>query len=144
MIDYGRTDIDISCRVNGTSLNSIEIIQLKRSDTNIVSVLDGGLSYQDKQLETRSKANGSIKNVLMSYLQLKIMACDVNQTIDERTYQCTLIAIGNKTSSAPKFSDEVNLNITGNNLNVAHLFVIRFANSCVTCSIYLKHSLKSL
>lgn len=143
MIDYGRTDIDISCRVNGTSLNSIEMIQLRRSDTNIVSILDGSVSYQDKQLETRSKANGSIENVLMSCLHLKIMACDVNQTIDERTYQCTLIAIGNKTSSASKISDVVNLNITGNNL-VAHLFVIRFANPCVTCSIYLKHSLKSL
>lgn len=115
LIDYGRTDIDISCRVNGTSLNSIEMIQLRRSDTNIVSILDGSVSYQDKQLETRSKANGSIENVLMSCLHLKIMACDVNQTIDERTYQCTLIAIGNKTSSASKISDVVNLNITGSN-----------------------------
>lgn len=131
MIDYGRTDIDISCRVNDTSIESIKIIQLKRSDTNIVSISGVGVSWQDAKLKTRSKGGGDIKDVTSSYLNLKIMACDVNQTIDERSYHCALFAIGNED---PVDSNKVNLNITGIYL-IAHLCVIRFANSCTPCSV---------
>lgn len=115
LIDYGGTDIDISCRVNGTSIKSIEIIQLKRSDTNIVFISNESIFWQDEKLKTRSKAVGSIKNVLSSYLDLKIMACEVNQTVDEKSYHCALIANGNE--NPPQFiqddSNKVNLNITG-------------------------------
>lgn len=112
LIDYGRTDIDVSCRVNVTSTESIETIQLTRNDMNIVSIPNGHVLYQDKELETRSKADGSIKSGLSSYLHLMIMACDVNQTVDVRTYQCVLIASGNGNSLIQKVSDKVNLNIT--------------------------------
>lgn len=133
MIDYGRTDIDIICRVNRTSIESINIIQLKRSDTNIVSISGDNVSWQDANLETRSKANGSITDVISSFLHLKIMACDVNQTIDGRSYHCALNANRNR-ESFDQDSNEVNLNITGIYL-IAHLFVIRFANSCVACLV---------
>lgn len=133
MIDYGRTDIDIICRVNGTSIESIDIIQLKRSDTNIVSISGADVSWQDAKLETRSTADGSIRDVISSFLNLKIMACDVNQTIDERSYHCTLIAKRNG-DLLDEDSNKVNLNITGIYL-IAHLFVIRFANSCVACLV---------
>lgn len=113
LIDYGKTDIDISCRVNGTSIESIAIIQLKRSDTNIVSITDSGVFWQDKKLESRSKVNATIKIILSSYLQLKIMACDVNQTIDEGSYQCALVASGNENPLIQMVSNIVNLNITG-------------------------------
>ncbi|XP_052680026.1 uncharacterized protein LOC128160714 [Crassostrea angulata] len=70
LIDYGRTDIDISCRVDGTSIESIDIIQLKRSDTNIVSISDDGISWQDTELQTRSKIDASILNILSSHLDV--------------------------------------------------------------------------
>lgn len=113
LIDYGRTDIDISCKVNGTFLESIQVIQLKRNNTNIVSISNGSVSWQDTELETRSKKNASIKNILSSYLQIKIMACDVNQTMDQGSYQCALVATGNEIPLIPKDSNIVNLNITG-------------------------------
>lgn len=101
---------------------------------NIVSIPNGHVLYQDKELETRSKADGSTKSGLSSYLHLMIMACDVNQTVDVRTYQCVLIASGNGNSLIRKVSDKVNLNITGINL-ITYLFVIRLANSFATSSV---------
>lgn len=132
MIDYGRTDIDISCRVDGTSIESIDIIQLKRSDTNIVSISDDGISWQDTELQTRSKIDASILNILSSHLDVMVMACDVNQTKDEGSYQCVLLATGNE--NPLKVSNIVNLNITGIDF-VPNLSVIRFANTCVKCLV---------
>lgn len=57
------------------------------------------------------------------------MACNVSQTVDEGSYQCALIANGDEGLLTPN-SNKVNLNITGIYL-IAHLFVFRFANSCV-------------
>lgn len=132
LIDYGRTDIDISCKVNGTSLESIQVIQLKRNNTNIVSISNGSVSWQDTELETRSKKNASIQNILSSYLQIKIMACDVDQPKDEGSYQCALGATGNDIPFISSDSNIVNLKITGIDL-ILNLFVIRFANTCVKC-----------
>lgn len=113
LIDYGSSDIDISCIVNGTSLESIQVIQLKRNDTNIVLIDVGRVSWQDTKLEARSKLNASINSTLSSYLHIKIMACDVNQTIDEGSYQCALAATGNKIPSIQDVSNKLNLKITG-------------------------------
>lgn len=112
LINYGRADIDISCKVNGTSIESVDIIQLMSSDNNIVSVSGKNVSWQDKELENRGQANGSTTDVLSSYLHLKIMACDVNQTVDERSYHCALIADGNE-EHFTQDSNKENLNITG-------------------------------
>lgn len=113
LIDYGSSDIDISCIVNGTSLESIQVIQLKRNDTNIVLIDVDRVSWQDTKLEARSKLNASINSTLSSYLHIKIMACDVNQTIDEGSYQCALAATGNKIPSIQDVSNKLNLKITG-------------------------------
>lgn len=115
LIDYGKTDIYFRCIVNGTFLESINVIQLKRSNTNIVLISQDGVFWQDNQLQNRSKVDASIENVNSSYLHLKIMACDVNQTIDEEAYQCTLNALGNIKPIIQEDSDTVNLNITGYN-----------------------------
>lgn len=113
LIEYGSSDLDISCIVNGTSLKSVQVIQLKRNDTNIVLKAKRGVSWQDTKLQARSKLNASINSTLSSYLHLKIMACDVNQTIDEGSYQCTLVATGNKIPSIQENSNKLNLKITG-------------------------------
>lgn len=115
LIDYGKTDIDIRCIVNGTSIESIEAIQLKRSAANIVLISTDGIFWQDNQLRNRSKLDANITIVSSSYLQLKIPACDVNQQIDEETYQCTLSALGIKTPVIRNDSKAVNLTITGFN-----------------------------
>lgn len=112
VIKYGKTDVDILCKVNGTSLKSTDGIQLKKSNTSIVSISDFGIFWQDKILETRSKVNASIKNVQSSYLRLTILACNVERT-DEATYYCDLSAIKEDNSQYNSISEETSLNITG-------------------------------
>lgn len=112
VIKYGKTDIDIRCIVNGTSLKSIGSIQLKKSNTNIVLISDSGIFWQDKILETRSKINAFIENVQFSYLHLKIVACNVERT-DEATYFCDLFAIEEDFSLSLRSSSEIYMNITG-------------------------------
>lgn len=112
VIKYGNTDIDILCIVNGSSLTSTESIQLKRSNENIVSITKYGIFWQDKNLQNRGKINATIKNVHSSYLQLKISACNVNQT-DEATYLCSLSAVKKDFLPTLPNSEEISLNITG-------------------------------
>lgn len=112
-IDYGKTDISISCKVNGTFLKSIAVIKLKRSNTEIVAISGSVVQWTDNQLQTRSKVNASTEDVLSSYLHLKIMACDVNNTIDQETYQCELTALKQNGPVITPVSKKVYLNITG-------------------------------
>nr|XP_034306595.1 uncharacterized protein LOC117682650 [Crassostrea gigas] len=112
VIIYGKTDIDILCIVNGTSLESTDGIQLKKSNTNTVSISEFGTIWQDKILETRSQINASIKNVQLSYLRLTILACNVERT-DEATYSCDLTATKEDFSNYYSNSTETSLNITG-------------------------------
>lgn len=110
-IKYGKPDIDISCIVNGTSLKSIESIQLKKSNTKIVSSTQGFIYWQDENLKTRSKAFATIENVNPSYLHLKILARDVERT-DEATYMCVLFASKEDFTIILQKSDEIALNST--------------------------------
>nr|XP_034307641.1 uncharacterized protein LOC117683010 [Crassostrea gigas] len=112
IIEYGNTDINILCIVNGTSLKGAGSIQMKRSNKDIVSITDYGVFWQDKNLETRSKINATIENVRSSYLYLKILACNVTQT-DEATYFCDLSAINEDFSQVLAQSEKISLNITG-------------------------------
>lgn len=124
VIKYGNTDIDILCAVNGTSLQSTDGIQLKRSNTSIVSISNYGIGWQDKILQTRSKINANIENVNRSYLHLKILACNVERT-DEATYYCDLSATKEDFSQYPMSSEQISLNITGK------VPCIGFNNCCV-------------
>lgn len=112
VIKYGNKDIDILCIVNGTSLKSTESIQMKRSNIDIVSITQYGLFWQDKNLRIRSEINADIENVHSSYLRLKILACNVEQT-DEATYFCDLSAIKEDFSQILGQSEKISLNITG-------------------------------
>lgn len=100
-----------------TSL-SIHVIQLKRNDTNIVSIIpDGSVSWQDKQLQNRSNVTASTENINQSYLHLKIKACDVNDTVDKGMYHCELVAYYRK-SLIEINSENKNLTITGNHFMI--------------------------
>lgn len=113
IIEYGNTDINIRCIVNGTSLKDTGSIQMKRSNKDIVSITEYGFFWQDKNLETRSKINANIENVRSSFLNLKILACNVTQT-DEATYFCDLSAIKEEDfSQVLAQSEKISLNITG-------------------------------
>lgn len=114
VIEYGNTDIDICCIVNGSSLFSTEGIQLKRSDNSILSITKygTGISWLDKSLQNRSEIIATIENVNRSFLHLKIFACNVKRT-DEATYYCDLIAIKKDFSLYKGRSEQISLNITG-------------------------------
>lgn len=112
VIQYGNTDIDIRCIVNGSSLVSTVGIQLKRSNNSIVSITKYGISWLDKSLQNRSEINATLENVNLSYLLLKILACNVERT-DEATYYCDLSAIKEDYSVYQKSSEQISLNITG-------------------------------
>lgn len=86
---------------------------MKRSNKDIVSITEYGFFWQDKNLETRSKINANIENVRSSFLNLKILACNVTQT-DEATYFCDLSAIKEEDfSQVLAQSEKISLNITG-------------------------------
>lgn len=123
VIKYGKTNIDILGIVNGTSLKSIERIQLIKSNTNIVLISDSGIFWQDKILETRSKINASIENVQFAYLHLKIVACNVERT-DEATYFCDLFAIEEDFSLSLRSSSEIYMNITGKKVIFVKLYML--------------------
>lgn len=112
VIKFGKTDIDILCKVNGTSLKSIDGIQLKKSNTSIVSISNFGIIWQDKILETRSEINASIENVQLSYLRLTILACNVERT-DVAIYYCDLSATRENFTPYNPRSEQIFLNITG-------------------------------
>lgn len=99
--------------MNGTSLDSIDVIQLKRNGTNIISIIsDGSVSWQDKQLQNRSNVTASTENINQWYLHLKIKACDVNDTVDKGMYHCELFAHYRK-NPIENSSEKKNLTITG-------------------------------
>lgn len=125
VIKYGSTDIDIHCIVNGTSLSSTEGIQLKKSNKSIVSITRYGIFWQDKILQNRSEIYATIENVNLSYLHLKIIACNVELT-DEATYYCDLSAIKKDFSEHNNSSKQISLSIAG--------FVDETTNKCVVGS----------
>lgn len=104
--------------MNETSLDRIDVIQLKRNDTNIVSITqDGSVSWQDKQLQNRSNVTASTENINQSHLHLKIKACDVNDTLDKGMYHCELVAYHRK-RLIENHSEKKNLTITGNHFMI--------------------------
>lgn len=122
VIKYGKTDIDILWFLNGTSLKSTDGIQLKKFNTNIVSVSQHGIYWQDKNLQTRSKINATIEIVNPSYLHLKIFACIVERT-DEATYFCDISATTADFSVYKQSSDEIFMNITGKTFIFVKLYM---------------------
>ena len=108
-IQLGKTDVDISCLVNDNEDERIKGIQLIRSNTNIVSVNEAGVFWQDEELQQRANADGSVMNASSSYLHMTIVKQNVT-TNDDGTYVCKSFAV----SRIPQESQQTFLNITGN------------------------------
>ncbi|XP_061195289.1 uncharacterized protein LOC133203533 [Saccostrea echinata] len=114
-IEYGLEDVDVLCRVtNGSSLNSVFTIQLKRSGTSVVSATPGGVSWQDTSLENRNGviANGSVNDVMNARLHLNIPMSSVVYPDDEGDYQCTMSGLDLMSASVNAETRTVFVNIT--------------------------------
>ena len=108
-IQLGKTDVDIRCLVNDSENERIRGIQLIRSTTNIVFVTEAGVLWQDKELQQRAHAEGSVMNATSSYLHMAIVRQNVTKN-DGGTYSCQSFAESRNHQESPKTF----LNITGN------------------------------
>ena len=108
-IQLGKTDVDIRCLVNESEDERIIVIQLIRSNTNIVSVTETRVFWQDQELQQRAVADGSMKNATSSYLHMTIVRQNVTKN-DGGTYSCK----SSNKYGIFQYSQEAFLNITGN------------------------------
>lgn len=75
MVAFGKSDIDIRCIVDGSSLSTVLSIQLNRSNKAIVIVTRNRVVWEDEALENKTgvTVNASISNAMSSYLHLEIL-----------------------------------------------------------------------
>ena len=109
LIQIGKTDVDIRCIVNDSENESIRGIQLIRSNTNIVSVTETGVRWQDKELQQRAVADGSVMNATSSFLHMAIDRQNVTKN-DGGIYFCKSFAVLRNQQESQKLF----LNIIGN------------------------------
>lgn len=117
LIEYGKSGVNISCIVNGTNIIGITSIQLKRSESNVVSITKvASQSWQDKELEKKPgvTVNASIRNVMASYLHLEIPGSAVRYPKEMGSYQCILSFINLDGGSDRYDSPSIMLSITSN------------------------------
>lgn len=115
LIEYGKSGVNISCIVNGTNIIAISSIQLKRSESNVVSVTKVASSFwQDKELEKKTgvTVNASISNVMSSYLHLEIPSLAVRYPKEMGSYQCILSFVNSDGGADQYYSQSIMLNIT--------------------------------
>lgn len=111
---------------------------MKKSNTNIVSISHFGILWQDKNLQTRTYIDATIENVNLSYLHLKIFACDVAQT-DEATYFCDISAIKEDFSVILQSSNEISLKITGKSFITVKRYMNIISTMLKTSEVRQKH-----
>lgn len=118
LIEFGKSDLDISCVVNDTNLELIGItnILLKRSQRYVVSVHKFTIAYQDEALENKTgvTVKASINITATSYLRLEILKTAIRYPEDMGSYQCILIAVNASNDINQYHSQSIMLNITGN------------------------------
>lgn len=114
LMDFGQSDVNISCVVNNTNLIGIIIIQLMRSEKNVVSVTKFKIAWQDEALENKTgvTAYASINNTMTSYLHLEISKAAVRYPGHMGSYQCLLIAVNASGEIERYLSQSIVLNIT--------------------------------
>lgn len=114
LIEFGKSGVNISFVVNGTYLLGISSIQLKRSESNVVSVTRYKVGWQDKELENTAQVtvNASISNVMSSYLHLEIPSSAVRYPEEMGSYQCILSVVNSNGGVDRCDSQSIMLNIT--------------------------------
>lgn len=97
--------------MNGTNLNSVITIQLKRSNTTVMEITKHGFTMQDAALENKigASVNASISNVMASYLHLEISRTVVRYPEDMGSYQCYLTALDSINGLVKYYSQIVNI-----------------------------------
>lgn len=123
MIEYRKSGVNISCLVNGTNLIGITSIQLKRSESNVVSVSKYTVAWQDKELENKTEVtvNASISDVNASFLHLEIPGSVVRNPKDTGSYQCILSCVTASGRASIYTSQSIVLNITGKNYSLEYV-----------------------
>lgn len=98
MVTIGKSNIDIGCIVDGSSLSTVLSIQLNRSNKAIVIVTRNRVVWEDEALENKTgvTVNASISNAMSSYLHLEILKTVVRYPEDMGSYQCSLLAIDSR------------------------------------------------
>ncbi|XP_052678448.1 uncharacterized protein LOC128159406 [Crassostrea angulata] len=109
VVKIGKSDIDVRCIVDGTTLKRIFSMQLIRSNKVIVIIKKPEVTWVDTALgnTTGVKINASISNNTSSYLHLKISKTVVRYPEDMGSYQCSVYAEGK--GFVTSFSKTVNL-----------------------------------
>lgn len=95
LIEYGKSGVNIKCVANSTNLIGITSIQLRRSESNVVSVSKYTVVWQDKELENKTEVtvNASIRDVSASFLHLEIPGSVDRYPKDTGSYQCILSGV---------------------------------------------------
>ena len=112
-IELGRSNIDIRCLINDSEIESVIVIQLLRSNAQIVSVIKNGVSWQDEEVQHRAFADGSVINATSSYLHMTIDRQNVTKN-DSGEYFCTSSAQYKSKEYLSGQTRKTFLNITGN------------------------------
>ena len=112
-IQLGKKDVDIRCLVNDSNIEKVIFIQLLKFNKHIASVRETGVFWQDKELQGRAVADGSVINATFSYLHMTIDKRNVTRS-DGGTYSCISIAQYRNKSILRENTGGIFLNITGN------------------------------
>lgn len=120
LIEYGKSGVNIKCVATGTNLIGITSIQLKRSESNVVSVSEYKVAWQDKELENKTEVtlNASISDVNAAFLHLEIPGSVVRYPKDTGSYQCILSCVTAGGGASIYTSQSIVLTITGKNYSL--------------------------
>ena len=101
------------CLVNDSNIEKVIGIQLLKNNKDIASVRETGVVWQDKELQGRAVADGSVINATSSYLHMTIDKRNVTSS-DGGTYSCKSSAQYRNRSILSENTGGIFLNITGN------------------------------
>ena len=143
-IQYGQSNIEISCVVNCSNQINVIGIQLIRSNEPILSLRSKNeIRWHDLELENRSEATGkgSCSDGDLSYLRVEIPSFRIKPLKDAGLYVCRLRGYRRDDTVFVENSEIIMLNITGNLIHILFtwtMFVYWSMHSKYRISISLK------
>ena len=124
-IQYGQSDIEISCVVNCSNQINVDGIQLLRSNKPILSLASNNeIKWHDLELGNRSEATAKVScsDGDLSYLHMDIPSSRIKPIKDTGSYMCRFRGYRREGSVFLENSEIVMLNVTG---NLNHLLFTR-------------------